>query len=313
MPIPFHRTIKQAKTRGFKKTASKILALTLEKAIEHLRYMPEISVLNVNNSRMMLHPRKGAIHADLFVHKKREPICTDYLIKSGIVKKGDTVLDIGANIGYYVLVESNLVGKNGHIYAVEPVSSNFELLKKNVHLNRLSNVSTFQYAFGDRITDGEIFVSDKANLCAMSKEAVGGEVLAVQHVNVMTVDEFVKDKKTPTLVRMDVEGYEYEIIKGMAETLKSGVKILVELHPLPSYIRPEKLQELYGILEKNNYRVRFAVFEHKVNENFLVKMLWKGAGDKLPIVAKDLTIQELKDLIEHNLNVASPNVLFEKY
>ncbi len=312
MPAPFYRTIKQAKNRGFIKTAMTIIALTAEGLLDHLQYLPEISILKVNKAKMMVLPKKGVIHADLFVHKKREPICTDYLINCGILKKGDIVLEIGANIGYYVLVESELVGRTGQVSAVEPVASNFMLLENNVRLNNLSNVSTYQYAFGDRNKVGEIFVSDKSNLCAMHKEAVGGEVLGVQNVSVLTVDEFIKDKPLPSFVRMDVEGYEYEIFKGMPKTLKSCVKLLVELHPLPSYILPENLEELYGILEANNFRVKFAVFEHKVKMNLVLRLLWRGAGDKLPIVAKDITISELRSLVESNLHAAAPNVFFEK-
>ena len=61
----------------------------------------------------------------------------------------------------------------------------------------------------------------------MNKDAVGGEVLGIQDVSVLTVDEFVKDKPVPNLVRMDVEGYEYEIIKGMTQTLKGKTNILL--------------------------------------------------------------------------------------
>ena len=92
---------------------------------------------------MLLFPKNGAIQLDLFLHKKREFICTDYLIGDGIIKEEDVVLDIGANIGYYALIESQLVGLNGKVYAVEPVQGNFELLKKNVHLNNLENVAYF--------------------------------------------------------------------------------------------------------------------------------------------------------------------------
>ena len=51
------------------------------------------------------------------------------------------VLDIGANIGYYVLIERNLIGKKGKIVAVEPVDENIELLKKNLELNKEKSTS----------------------------------------------------------------------------------------------------------------------------------------------------------------------------
>jgi FkbM family methyltransferase len=312
MSLPFYRTLKQVKEKGFTKTAAILLAIAIEETIIRLKYVPETAVLKVNESMMLLFPKKGDIHTDLFLHKKREPICTEYLLDSGVIKKDDIVLDIGANIGYYALVESQLVGKGGKVYAVEPVYSNYKLLEKNVELNNLENVSTYQFAFGADNTKAGIFVSNKSNLCAMTKEAVGGEILCVQNVVVMTVDEFVKDKKPPTFIRMDVEGYEYEIIKGMSKTLRGKISILLELHPLPSYIKPENLDEMFRILEQNKFRVKFIVYEHKVRENWVSRLMLRSAGDKLPIVGSNLSIQYLRKIVPQHWDLASPNILFEK-
>lgn len=312
MPIPFSRTLKGVKKRGFVKTASIVLAIALEKTSEHLKYVPDITVLKVNRAKMIIFPKKGDINTDLFLHKKREPLCTEYLLESGIIKKDDVVLDIGANIGYYALVESQLVGKNGRVYAVEPVKKTYQLLERNVHLNKFANIATYQFAFGDRNTNTEIFVSNKSNLCAINKEAVGGEILGVQNVKMLTVDEFVKDKTPPSFIRMDVEGFEYEILKGMPETLKGNVSLLLELHPLPSYIKPEHLDELFKILQQNKFRVKYIVYEHKVRRNRFSQVLLRKAGDKLPIVGSNLSINYLKKIVPENWELASPNILFEK-
>jgi FkbM family methyltransferase len=290
-----------------------LLAIVMQQAKEHihnLKWFPESAIVEVNNSKMLLLPRQGAIHQDLYEYKKREPLCTDYLLNSTTLKKGDTVLDIGANIGYYVLVESQLVGQTGKIYAVEPVSRNFRMLKTNVHLNKLKNVSTYRYAFGGETADSEIYVSDKANLCAMTKRAAGGVLLGKEKVPMETVDAFLKDKTPPNLIRMDVEGFEYEIFKGMTNTLKGKSSILMELHYGFPFLEPEKVDEMFAVLEKNRFRVKFAVFEDKVKENVVIRSLLKKGGYKLPIVAVNMSIQEFKELLQRN--PMSPNVLFEK-
>jgi len=128
----------------------------------------------------------------------------------------------------------------------------------------------------------------------------------------MTIDEFIKDKKQPKLIRMDVEGYEYEILKGMKNTLNSEVKILMELHPYPKFLSPKKLDELYQILEEHNYKAKFVVFENKVLENWLTKILYREAGIKLPIVKSNISLNQLKTLVAENRNLAAPNILFEK-
>lgn len=312
MPLPFKKTIKQVSSKGLIKTVASLMALSLTQAKQRGTKLPNEKLIEVNDSEMLVFPSKGAIHTDLFLYKKREPLCTNYLMHSGILKEGDVVLDIGANIGYYALAEAKLVGETGKVYAIEPVASNFQLLQKNVNLNKFSNVETFQYAVGDKNEMADIFVSNMSNLCAVNKDAVGGEIVEVQPVSMITIDEFIKDKKTPKLIRMDVEGYEYEILKGMKDTLKEDIKILMELHPQPGFMHPNKLQELYQILEKNNFRVKFVVFENKVIENTVIEILNKKSGIELPVVAANMSIQELKQFVIQYQHLAAPNILLEK-
>ena len=143
---------------------------------------------------------------------------TDFLKYSGILRKGDVVLDIGANIGYYALLESMLVGETGLVYAVEPVISNFKQLEKNIQLNNAGNIRSFQFAFGAEKAETEIYISDKCNWCTLNKEAIR-DCVGSQKVSVVPVDSFLEDKATPKLIRMDVEGYEYEVLQGMTNTL----------------------------------------------------------------------------------------------
>ena len=237
-------------------------------------------------------------------------------MSSGIIKEEDVVLDIGANIGYYVLIESQLVGVNGKVYAVEPVQGNVDLLKKNVHLNNLENVAISQLAIGECNEESEIYVSNFSNLCSMDKNSVGGKIIGVQRVSKETVDTFLNNKSSPNLIRMDVEGYEYKIIKGMPQTLKGEVRILVELHP--NYLSDEKLNEIFTILRQNNFWVRFAVFEPKVNENKIankiINSLLQNGGDGTPLpnfVIENVSLEKLQKVMKGYPRIA-PNVLFEK-
>ncbi len=289
-----------------------VLALSLRSIIKHLNAVPEKTIVEVNKSKMLLLPKKRGIHYELFFYKKREPICTDYLMHSGALKEGSVVLDIGANIGYYVLIESQLIGEGGKIYAVEPVHSNFELLNENLQLNNLHNVSTFNFAFGEKTTKSKIYISDKSNLCSMNRQGAGGRIVGAEKVEVFTVDDFLKDKVAPNFIRMDVEGYEYEIIKGMPKTLSGNIKMLIELHPWPPFLDSAKMSEILDILEQNQFTVKFAVFEDKVEENEVVKLLLKKAGSKLPLIASNISIQDLRKLLADNIRLASPNVLFVK-
>jgi len=318
-PIPFQRTIKMARKRGFEKTVSILIAVLLNSLLLRLQrmYLPKNgAIVEVNNSKMLVFPQKGAIHRDLFLYKKREVVCTDFLIGGGVIKEGDVVLDIGANIGYYVLIESQLVGSKGKVYAVEPVLENFELLKKNVRLNNLQNVDAFQLSFGECNEESKIYVSNFSNLSSMDKNTVGGKIIGIQSVSKKTVDTFLKNKPSPRLIRMDVEGYEYEILGGMPQTLKGDLRILVELHP--NLLSDEKMDEIFQILRQNGFWVRFAIFEPKVDQSQIVSKivnsLLQKSGVDAPspaFVLKNVSLQRLQRVMKDYPRIA-PNVMFEK-
>lgn len=80
----------------------------------------------------------------LSIHGIYEPLETELAKKE--VKKGNVVLDIGANIGYYTLIFAKLVGEDGKVFAFEPDPTNFALLKKNVEMNGYKNVMFVQKA-----------------------------------------------------------------------------------------------------------------------------------------------------------------------
>ncbi len=79
---------------------------------------------------------------------KYEPYETQLILRQ--TKIGDTVVDVGANIGYYTLLLANKVGKTGKVYAFEPDKINFEILAKNVKENNLENVVMINAAVGKK-------------------------------------------------------------------------------------------------------------------------------------------------------------------
>jgi hypothetical protein len=146
----------------------------------------------------------------------------------------------------------------------------------------------------------------------MDKNSVGGKIIGIQNVSEETSDTFLNNKPSPNLIRMDVEGYEYKIIRGMPQTLKGDVRILVELHP--TYLSEEKLVEIFTILRQNNFWVRFAVFEPKVDESKIVNSLLQKSEAVTPspnFVIENVSLQKLQKVMKSYPSI-SPNVLFEK-
>lgn len=236
-------------------------------------------VVRVVNDYKLYLPFKGkGICKQLLLYGRRETLTTNYLLNTDLMKEGDIVLSIGANIGYYVLLESRLVGTTGKIYAIEPVSENLELLSYNIKLNNCKNVSTFRLAAGETSGKCKIYTSDHFNRSSLRKEP-GVRYIGYEVVDLITIDQFLETREKPCFVRMDVEGYECNILKGMTETLKKNLALLIEVHG--NLMSESEIADFFAILQDNCFTVQFAAidFLHNINRfanRFVAKTdVWK--------------------------------------
>lgn len=173
----------------------------------------------VQGSTMMLDLSDRGIHRDLYLHGIREPQATRYL--QGILQPGWTVVDIGANIGYYALQEARVVQV---VIAIEPSPDNYRALVNNVRLNDYKNVLTYRLAVGDKEGVVGLALSHACNWNSIAE--VGGDI----DVMVTTLDRFV-DGGRVDFVRMDVEGYEMKVLRGMEDILrKYRPRMFLEVH-----------------------------------------------------------------------------------
>ena len=160
-----------------------------------------------------------------------EPVETD-LVKS-VVKAGDCALDIGANIGYYALLLSRLVGNQGRVYAFEPQKGNYAILERNVRRNALSNVTLSQTAVGAESGSANLFLSPSNpgdhHLFDVSSE-VG---VQTQTTDVVSLDDYLEPRTRVDFIKMDIQGAEPAAFAGMRRTLERqrDVKILSEFWP----------------------------------------------------------------------------------
>ena len=109
----------------------------------------EYKTVNVLGHNMQLSFNDLGISQALMLDKIREVKATNYI--QTFLDKGDIVLDIGANIGYYVLLEARVIKNTGHIYAIEPIPSNIKMLKRNIELNNYQNVDIYTGAMGEKV------------------------------------------------------------------------------------------------------------------------------------------------------------------
>lgn len=205
---------------------------------------------------MLIIPNDPGISQELQTFKTHEPLSTKII--SQLLRKGMICLDIGANIGYYVLLESKIVGDTGRVIAIEPSPQNYSCIQKNLQLQKSQNVNAFNFAAGD--TDGSIrfFVNERSNGCKVLLE---GEKLpnrpgTVIEVPIKRMDNFLNEKEIKKIdfVRMDVEGYEWNIFQGMINTIQKS-KPIVQLEVHKGRMGNKITNNFFEFFKTNGYEV----------------------------------------------------------
>jgi FkbM family methyltransferase len=195
-----------------------------------------------------------------------------------ILRPNDTVIDVGANIGTVSLASTSLVGEKGRIIAFEPNPRIFKYLIKNIQLNRFNNVTSLNFAVGDR--PGEVCFSDQ-RYDDQNRILPQGE----QKVPMTTLDEQVSTiPGRIRLLKVDVEGYEKFVFMGGAETLARTDYIYFEVdnsHFMPlGYTTSELLQMLkrYGFCF---YRIDEGGKEIAVDTDFIPEKCMNILGKRI--------------------------------
>ncbi|MDR3236574.1 MAG: FkbM family methyltransferase [Prevotellaceae bacterium] len=161
------------------------------------------------------------------VMKNRQDAVEIELMKSA-VNLGDTVLDIGANIGFFSRLLSLQVGAAGRVYAFEPDAENFAHLKKAVGAH--ANVSLTQAAVGDVKGTVTLYRSPMLNVDHRTYPIDG--YLSKSTVESIAVDDFLPADTVVRFIKMDIQGFEYMALQGMKNTLMKNVdslKMIMEL------------------------------------------------------------------------------------
>jgi FkbM family methyltransferase len=141
---------------------------------------------------------------------------------SEILHQGDTFIDVGANLGYFTILGSRLVGQGGNVVSFEPMPINFEYCKKNIALNNLDNVTLYNNGLWDREEKKEIAIRTSSYAEAHFGSLDSHEMKAT--VECITLDKMNLD---PEVIKMDIEGAEPMALKGMLKTLENSKPVLV--------------------------------------------------------------------------------------
>jgi FkbM family methyltransferase len=205
-----------------------------------IKYGAEAQVPVVGGSRMVVRT-DDMIGRVLALSGKWEPNVTAAL--QNALAPGDVFLDIGAHIGYYAVVAAQLVGPRGHVYAFEPSPSSYGLLRRNIELNRLSNVTAFGVAVGATTGRGTLYEGPRQNsglatlnpVFAAKREAPKEVAVDIRPVTSLVPQAELERVRA---VKIDVEWQELEVLQSLESLLELKLPLAVFLEWTPRRADP---------------------------------------------------------------------------
>ncbi len=211
------------------------------------------------DSKIYVSGKDSGLGLFLRTNKTFEPIQTKKFINS--IKNGNVVFDIGANVGYYTVIASKLVGNKGKVYAFEPDKRNFNLLKRNLFLNNCQNVEIINKAIGaknktaflklDSGNFGESTLSEKGNV----------------PVEIVTLDSFCRSKniKIVDLIKIDVEGGEKDVLSGGNNLFEGNQRTKLFMECNPESLKNFKLsfEDLIVKIKNTGFSIKEIIDENK--------------------------------------------------
>lgn len=184
--------------------------------------------VQVHDHKMFLDSKDSLSLSITGIH---EPFETELVKKE--IRKGDVVLDIGANIGYYTLIFAKLVGEEGKVFTFEPDPDNFALLKKNVKINGYQNVILVQKAVSNKTAMIRLYLSeDNKGDHRIYDSHDGRKSIKIEATRLD--DYFTNYNGRINFIKIDIQGAESGALQGMSNLLKNNksVKIVTEFWPI---------------------------------------------------------------------------------
>ena len=149
------------------------------------------------------------------------------------LKKGMTVLDLGANIGFYSLLARSIVGEKGKVFSFEPFPGNISLLRESIKQNGFTNVFVIESAVSDKSGTSTFYLSPDAcsehSLLDLWFEYDDTSIEKPIQVQVTRIDDYFANNPDTKIdfIKMDIEGSESMALQGMQKTLEQNQKISI--------------------------------------------------------------------------------------
>lgn len=163
-------------------------------------------------------------------------------------KRGSVAVDVGANLGFASIIMAAKVGDDGEVFAIEPNPCLYHKLQKAFSLNGFKNCHILQCACSSSADIANFFIDESDHTQSrVTQEGVGIEIQA------LTLDHILKHVKKPiSFIKIDVEGYEFDVLSGAAEIIDKHRPVIVFETGMHT---SEQILEIRKLLNSLNYEV----------------------------------------------------------
>lgn len=142
---------------------------------------------------------------------------------------GDVFLDVGANVGFFSLLAARLVGPTGAVWAVEPVPANVAQIQHNARRNRFRNLAVVDAAASSSAGTTTLLLAVHPGGAVIASAGAPPDPAGALEVRTVRIDDLVASGQVrpPTVVKIDVEGAELDVLEGMPATLRDHRPVVV--------------------------------------------------------------------------------------
>jgi len=223
----------------------------------HLASNPLQVILRMRSGILINADTSDFIQREVFIKSEFEPEVENVL--RAFLRPGDTFVDVGANIGIFSLLAAQIVGPRGRVIAFEPVPITLEKLRANILLNNLQNITVVPVALSDETRRGFIHLDGENNSGASSFRKSRNSRECVD-VAIDTFDRYAEAHlaTAPRLIKIDVEGAEVRVLRGMQQLLASTDRppIVLEVSEGSLLKLGSSKEELFEIASAHGYTTR---------------------------------------------------------
>jgi FkbM family methyltransferase len=177
---------------------------------------------------------------------------------AALLHPGDVFYDIGSNIGFFALLAARIVGPTGLVVAFEPVPDNARAISRNADLNDFGWLETVEVAVSERSGQARLLLAEHPGGATLAADEPPADHVGDRQVRTASIDDLLASGslRPPDVVKIDVEGAEAAVLRGMRSTLAEHSPVLVcEIDAESAPKLSAKIEQIRELLDRSGYGI----------------------------------------------------------